>query len=218
MILSAPPGTNYQWNTGDTTNSLVINSAGDFSYSMISMFGCPKNSDTLSTEVYLKPYINLGTDTMICNTSAYLIDAGPGYNSYLWQDGSSNQVFLASTSSSGIDSMIYFVDVTDVNSCANRDSVFVRFDVCQNIKVPDLSEANISLPGLIHQGESFSALNFSNEKIHVNFNTVGGQKLFDFTCMPGRTTINGNIFKPGVYFYSVISQNRIMQSGKLVVQ
>ncbi len=218
VILSAPAGSDYLWNTGDTINSLFINTVGDFWYSMTSMFGCPKISDTLTTEVYLKPYINLGPDTTICYYNNYIVDAGPGYNTYLWQDGSSNQTFLASTSVAGIDSAIYFVDITDVNACSNRDSVFVRFDVCQAIGEQGIIPENIRVSSSISKGENISVYNPTNGNLSIEILNLTGQVVIRNTIKPGLTNFNHEFLAPGIYFYYVQDTDRKLKTGKIYVQ
>lgn len=218
VILSAPSGTDFLWNTGDTVNSLFINTAGDFWYSMTSMFGCPKFSDTVRTEVYLKPYINLGPDTTICNYNNFLVDAGPGYNTYLWQDGSSNQTFLAGTSSPGLDSAIYFVDVTDVNACANRDSIMVRFDVCQTVYEYLLNGENIIVKSTGSIEGGITAYNSTSDNVELEILNLSGQLLTSKILGPGLTYLACTGFPPGLYFYLVRDQKQLLKAGKVLLQ
>ncbi len=218
VILSAPSGSDYLWNTGDTINSLFINSSGDFSYSMTSMFGCPKFSDTVSTEVYLKPYINLGQDTTVCNTEIYLIDAGPGYSSYQWQDGSSNQVFIASTSSTGIDTGTYYVEVSDINACLNTDTVYVIFDICQGGIAHSGAVQTKLFPTILSQGDAFFVFNSTPEEAQFNIRSASGQDIGFYRAMPGKTEFVMPELASGIYFYSIYNQKDWLQSGKFVVE
>jgi hypothetical protein len=218
VILSAPNGSNYLWNTGDTTSFIFINSAGDFWFSMTSMFGCPKTSDTVLTEVYLKPYINLGPDTTVCNTGSFLVDAGPGYSSYLWQDGSSNPTFLAFTTSSGIDSALCFVEVTDVNACSNRDSVLIHFDICQDIGRSSNNEDKILIPALVIRDQNLSIQNYNSEETEILVFSITGQKILKKRIEYGRSLLTLPTISAGVYFYSLQSQGLTLKTGKLLVQ
>jgi hypothetical protein len=218
VILSAPTGSDYVWSTGDTLNSVFVNTAGNYWYTMKSMFGCFKQSDTVHTEVYLKPYVNLGPDTMICNTGNYLIDAGPGYSSYLWQDGSSNQAYLAFSTSPGIDSSVYFVDVTDVNSCTNRDSVIVYFEICQGLNDDQSSNFSPLIPTLISGESALSIRNEGPETLIISFWNALGVLVHKQTLLSGNTEIPQNFLNSGVYFYAVSARNRHLASGKIIVQ
>ncbi len=44
------------------------------------------------------PGINLGPDFNLCPGVIHLLDAGPGYDSYLWQDGSTDQTYMVTES------------------------------------------------------------------------------------------------------------------------
>lgn len=52
-----------------------------------SQFNCsPINKDSTT--------LNLGVDVYLCDGYIHLLDAGPGYDSYEWQDGSTNQTYM----------------------------------------------------------------------------------------------------------------------------
>lgn len=72
--------------------------------------------------------INIGNDTIICQSYGHVLDAGPGHTSYQWSDGSINQT--TTTHSSGI----YWVAVDDGEGCYARDSINLEFGELYNIK------------------------------------------------------------------------------------
>ena len=218
VILSAPSGSNYIWNTGDTASFVLVNSNGDFWYSMTSMFGCPKWSDTVSTEAYLKPYINLGPDSIVCNTIAYLVDAGAGYSSYTWHDGSTNQTFLAATTASGIDSLLCYVQVTDINSCTNRDSVMIRFDICQGLSPVGPLNSEIIFPSLMASGQDLPILNNTGKYYELSVYNSLGQILYKGHLDPTGTSIHLGNVQAGIYFYVCRNSDGTRTTGKFVVQ
>jgi gliding motility-associated-like protein len=61
--------------------------------------------------------LNLGNDTIICNLFPFFLDAGPGWTSYLWQNGTTGQTIPANVSG------LYWVQVTDSASNVYRDSI-----------------------------------------------------------------------------------------------
>jgi hypothetical protein len=61
------------------------------------------------------------------HSKTYALDAGAGFVSYLWQDGSGDQQYLAAFENQSPDS-IYSVTVTDVNGCQASDDIKVTFD------------------------------------------------------------------------------------------
>ncbi len=63
--------------------------------------------------------LNLGPDTIHCNSEPLVLDAGPGFATYFWSNGSSSQTIVATQS------RIYWVEVTDNQSVIRRDSIRV---------------------------------------------------------------------------------------------
>jgi len=65
--------------------------------------------------------INLGNDTTFCAGNTLTLDAGsfPGGGTYLWQDSSTAQTFLADSSGT------YYVHVTDTAGCTGIDSIII---------------------------------------------------------------------------------------------
>ena len=76
------------------------------------------------------PTIDLGADTtLICAGTSETIDAGTGFASYLWSDGSTAQTLTATTAGT------YTVTGTDANGCTASDSMVIEVlnvDITQN--------------------------------------------------------------------------------------
>lgn len=75
--------------------------------------------DTALIEVLKPPSINLGNDTTICSGNSLLLNAGVGFISYMWNDGSTEP--LLNISGSGT----YWVKAKDVYGCSSFDSIKV---------------------------------------------------------------------------------------------
>ncbi|MEP7171291.1 MAG: gliding motility-associated C-terminal domain-containing protein, partial [Bacteroidota bacterium] len=119
ITINAGNGFNfYLWNTGATTQNININQSGIFSVQVTDNNGCT-NTDQINITVNQSPVINLGNDTSFCQGTPVTFDAGSGFANYLWQDGSTNQSFNASTAG------VYYVSVTDNNSCNGADTVAI---------------------------------------------------------------------------------------------
>jgi len=73
---------------------------------------------------------NLGADIFLCDTSTFTLD--PQLRTavnYQWQDGSSNSSFQVNRSG------LYWVQVTDANACAKRDSLNVIIQNCADCRL-----------------------------------------------------------------------------------
>ena len=75
---------------------------------------------TLDLTINSSPVIDLGPDTTICSGTNYILDAGNGFASYLWSDGSTNSTLTVSNTGT------YWVEVTDSSGCtSNIDTVII---------------------------------------------------------------------------------------------
>jgi len=87
----------------------------------------------VSIETYVNPTVDLGGN-QVSNTGPVILDAGPGFASYLWQDGSTLQTFTVTVTGN------YSVTVTDNNGCEGFDQVHV------SILIPDYAVTGIISP------------------------------------------------------------------------
>jgi hypothetical protein len=68
------------------------------------------------------PEVDLGEDQTICQGTSVVLDAGSGFTSYLWSTGATGASIEAGEYGE------YWVEVTDANTCSNRDTVFLTID------------------------------------------------------------------------------------------
>lgn len=94
------------------------------------------NSLVVPVGVFVPPVVNLGEDYKVVAATSYVLDAGPGFSSYLWQDGSSGRTFTISTP--GINSCT--VVVKDGNGCTASDETSIM------LAVPDAGITEIINP------------------------------------------------------------------------
>jgi gliding motility-associated-like protein len=79
--------------------------------------GCNTITDSILVTVGNKlSDVHLPEDTALCFGHNLVLDAGAGYNSYLWQDGSNTQSISVSTPG------IYWVKLTSGNDCISTDT------------------------------------------------------------------------------------------------
>ncbi|HEY6504611.1 MAG TPA: gliding motility-associated C-terminal domain-containing protein [Chitinophagaceae bacterium] len=121
------------WNFGDpasgANNSSVQNNPvhifsapGVYNVELIKFTNC--GPDTLRKQVSTSGIsINLGPDTLVCGGSSVLLNstAAGSTNTFLWQDGSTNPTFLATTAG------LYWVQASNSMGCTSRDSINVTF-------------------------------------------------------------------------------------------
>ncbi|HRZ42953.1 MAG TPA: T9SS type A sorting domain-containing protein [Bacteroidales bacterium] len=88
------------------------------------------------------PEINLGKDTVLCENHILILDAGPGYKSYLWSTGATTQMVALDTTICGAGTSSISVMAVNMNDCEASDTLAVTFINCSS--VDDLHpEANV---------------------------------------------------------------------------
>jgi len=121
----------YLWDNGVTTQTRVVNSsmAASNAYSVMvtDANGC-NGYDTVNVDVNAPMMPNLGNDTTICYDATLVLDAGTGFNSYLWDDASTLQTrdVVGATVGSAVHTM--YVATTDANMCTGTDTIVVTVD------------------------------------------------------------------------------------------
>ncbi len=94
LILDAGFGySTYLWSTGDTTQTLPVKGMGTY-WVTVSDDECTL-SDTIEVSYWLVTPVSLGGDKLLCQGDSVLLNAGPGYFTYLWSTGATSQTIWA---------------------------------------------------------------------------------------------------------------------------
>ncbi len=117
-----------KWNFGDPgsgaeNTSTLLNpthlypTVGNYWVTLVVyLYGTAKNVFHIAV-VNPQPYVFIGNDTTLCNYEPFYLDAGPGFDEYLWQNGDTNQSILANVSG------LYWCRVTGAGGCNDTDSL-----------------------------------------------------------------------------------------------
>jgi gliding motility-associated-like protein len=111
------PGSDFLWNTGDTTQTIPVTTTG--TYYVTSSSGLCSQTDTIDVTFIPAPVVDLGNDTVLCPLGSFTLDAGnPGFT-YSWSTGEQTQTIIASGTAT------FSVTVTNAG-CSAVDSIYVR--------------------------------------------------------------------------------------------
>lgn len=111
----------YQWNTGETSASITINSSGVYSVTVTDVSGCTVSDDVNATKLYIvEPFF--GNDTVFCGLHTRRLYLNTTYISYSWNDGTSNP-YIDISNPGGY----YSVSVTNASGCTASTSMNVEF-------------------------------------------------------------------------------------------
>lgn len=203
-------GTN-QVGTGNNFVTPVL-SATTIYYAQSSNGTCESNFVPATATLVSLPTVSVGPDTAIEIGTAYILDAGPGFVTYLWNTSDQTQqltIYAPDT---------FCVEVTDANGCSATDCAIIDFFVGIN------DDAAISIFS-IYPNPSYGNVNITfNEKMKnatLSVVDVSGKIIFNSpvsNTVAGTTiSINTSDFSSGVYFVKVSSDEKQF-SGKLMIE
>ena len=178
----------YTWNTGAVTPTLSVNTAGVYWVDVTNAAGC-LDRDSITITVNPLPVVALGPDFSICPGDSALLDAGPGFVSYVWSNGASGQFQFVNAAG------VYSVTVTDVNGCTANDAVTVGLFSNPTVNLGPNTNICVGNTILLDAGAGFS---------QYNWNT-------------GATTQTLTVTLPGIYAVTVTNANGCEASDTVIV-
>jgi gliding motility-associated-like protein len=117
-VWDSPDGSTYEgaeWNIG----SVNMAAAGEYHVTAYDGPACA-TTETLNVQVVNNPDVSISDIDTLCSDQEVILNAGSGFASYKWQDGSTGPQMVATSEG------IYWVVVTDDNGCKASDSVILR--------------------------------------------------------------------------------------------
>ena len=117
--LDAGPGyATYQWSTGEVSQTIQVNSNGNFGVLITDADGC-SGSTNVTTTVHPNPNVTIGGSTTYCIGGFTTLDAGNGYANYAWSNSATTQIITVTSPGN------FSVDVIDNFGCAGSGAVTV---------------------------------------------------------------------------------------------
>jgi len=129
--LIASGGTNFLWNTGNTTTSIIINPTTTTNYSVIVSSGSCSDTASATVTVFSLPVVSVSGNTSICTGDIATLTASGG-NSYSWSNGSTTNSISVNPSST----TSYSVVATNTNGCTSSATATVT------VSPPPIASAN----------------------------------------------------------------------------
>jgi hypothetical protein len=160
---------------------------------------------------------NIGSDTLVCMPDQLILDAGAGFTSYEWNNGSNSQSIIADTSGVGLGTFTYSVTVTDNNGCTSTSSISITYDLCAGGNENIVAEEISIFPNPANENFYLNLGNGNNRLII--YNSIG-MVVFDQT-MHINNEVQKNIsisdLAEGLYIVR-IQNNFKEQSKKLIIR
>lgn len=208
------------------TSNFVYNQSRNFEFSQKAMLNPGAVSMVLKTiiggvngvpsatypiAINANPSVDLGPDRTF--SVSEVLNAGPGFTSYTWQDNSHNQTFTATATGN------YSVTVTNASNCQGFDEVHLTLDV--SVETIPGTNAKVTLfPNPVNDEltikiETDIAEVFTIDFVNPQGQVVKTQKTEKATFAREKFTVNG--YTPGIYFIKV-SNNKGSAVFKVIVQ
>lgn len=137
-LSGATATTAIQWNSDPLQNTSSINNLpiGNYSVLISDPNACGINLTAPIVEgPDSRPRLNIGNDTTICPGSYFIIKP-PTFSQYLWQDGSSDSLFIIRNFGE------FFLQATNNSGCIVSDSLKVKEDCLNDILFPSAFSPN----------------------------------------------------------------------------
>ncbi|MFN4254082.1 MAG: FG-GAP-like repeat-containing protein [Saprospiraceae bacterium] len=101
VVLTAPPGFTYQWNTGATGEQITVKASGNYNATVTNAGGCTSVSNTVRVVVDPDetPTIQVEGDSVICAGFSVILSADKG-TAWQWSTGSTEQAISVSAAGS----------------------------------------------------------------------------------------------------------------------
>ncbi len=204
VILDAGSGfKTYSWSTGTAdTSRIEATKAGLYIVTVTNESGASA-TDTIELIINELPLVSVGADTTITTEQTIVLDAGLGFEAYLWSTDETTQTIELSGTLLGVGKYDYSVLVTDANSCQNTDTVTVT------VQIPD-GTGEISTACKVYPNPVNKVLTIENnssiEMIRL-FDASGKLVLIKENINQSLFSVNMESFKQGVYLLNIIDND-----------
>ena len=109
----------HQWSTGESSRIINISESGTYGVTVTDGIGCTGSGEVnLTVNPPIIPVIE--GDAEFCLGDETILDAGAGFDTYLWNTGEVSQTIAATTEG------LFSVQTTDVNGCSASASINVE--------------------------------------------------------------------------------------------
>ncbi len=222
---------NYQWNvngsnvgTGATYTSSTLANADVVTCVMTSNASCatgsPATSNELILTVYENPTLNLGLDVNACSDQSIVLEAGAGFSSYLWQDGSTNQTLVVDSAMNGLGSSIYYALVENAQGCQASDTIVVTLSLCVGIHEDGEETAFLFWPNPVHEFLQVFINGGRQEQGYIQLTDMSGRNILlkEVSICAGEQLVTLNLggFPSGIYQLRLLTNDGIYRQ-KIVI-
>ncbi len=166
------------------------------------------NDTSIGTFTHYEPVVNLGPDT-ICTSQpdTIVLDAGAGFDTYLWSDGSTNQTFNVIVYGT------YYVDAVDSNGCSATDTIVIA----NCVGVNENENLSFNIYPNPNNGMFTIELPEYTKDVRIEIINLQGEIIYNDILVANRNNINISNYAKGVYFVKLVS-DKAERIEKIIIQ
>lgn len=147
------PSNTYLWSTTETTQTIEVSTAGNYSVEVTNSNGC-KNSDAITISINSLPSVSHSTLSPICIDATPIVLSGGNPTGGLYSGaGVTGATFTPATAGLGLHSITY--QVTDGNGCTNSTTVDITVNSLPVIDLGD--DKSVSEPTILDAGAGYNS-------------------------------------------------------------
>lgn len=211
VVINAGAFDSYIWSNGSSLQTISVSVENTYSVTVTNSDNCT-NSDTVFVGIIDSPNVNLGNDTIICSDAFLILNAGAGFDSYLWFNGSVGQTILVDTAGFGLGNLYCTVTVTD-NGCQTFEDIVVTFDICDSNSEILATEDNV----LIYPNPATDIVNISNvENSTIELLSITGKLLFAEKTENSLFKLSVSNYAEGVYLLKIIKPDKVITKALII--
>ncbi|MFD1143605.1 choice-of-anchor Q domain-containing protein [Larkinella insperata] len=198
VTLYAYGANEFRWNTGATTNTLVVSDPGFYSVTVTSETGCSATASVEISQNITPPAVSIQASTTIlsCTTSSAELTASEGAR-YQWSTGAQTRAITLSEAG------VYNVIVTGENGCSASASLEIKQDR-QDPQITLLQNGPLSA--------SQPTVTLTATEI------VGATYVFSAGASPGAAAYTATVSQPGFYTVKATAPNGCTASAQTTVK
>lgn len=124
------------------------------------------------------PSANILHDTIVCANHLLTLNAGSGFNSYLWSNGATTSSITIDSTSYGLGTHIIYVQLANSNGCKTTNNALVTFSPCTEINEADLHNLCLKIyPNPTHSNFTVAVAG-SSGNAEITIVNMNGQMFF----------------------------------------
>jgi hypothetical protein len=205
----------YQWSNGKTNQVIQVDQSGKYAVEIIK--GLCKVATETNVTFHSLPEVELGGPYSINENDTLKLNAGNGFTSYKWNNGSVER--LITLQSLGAGEHLYWVQVTNSKNCTNSDSTMVNVTKATGIHKLAAAETHILVYPNPSNGVIYVQSQNTESSLHrVTISDMSGRVLRIITNHQPSDGIELTNFDPGMYMIIVTFEDNAQISRPFILE